>query len=70
MCRCTDEVYSFTKFSGNLDGDHYEITTPTQVDLELDADSTEEECKTALITYFKTQEYKGVAPVITDMNIF
>ncbi len=70
MCRCIDSVYQFTKFSGSLDGDYYEIATPTQTDLGLDAESTEEECKTALITYFKTVEYKGEAPVVEDMQIW
>ncbi len=70
MCRCIDSVYQFTKFSGSLDGDYYEIATPTQTDLGLDASTTEEEAKTAFKTYFETQEYKGAAPTIEDMQLW
>ena len=70
LCRAIDGVYSFHKFSGTLDGDYYEVATPTQVDLELDENSTVEEAETAFITYFETQEYKGVAPVITDVSLW
>ena len=71
LLRLTDEVYSFHKFSGLLDGDYYECTTPTQVDLELTKESTEEECKTAFKHWFEHHEdYKGVAPVNEDSNVW
>jgi len=71
-CTCyeTDGVYTFHKFSGNLSCCYYEVSTPTQVDLELDESSTEAECKTALIAYFETQEYRGEAPVNTHQTIW
>jgi hypothetical protein len=71
LLRLTDEVYSFHKFSGRLDGDYYECTTPTQVDLELTPESTEAQCKTAFIAWFKNNcDYRGVAPVNEDSNIW
>ena len=71
LLRLTDEVYSFHKFSGRLDGDYYECTTPNQVDLSLTKDSTEAECKAAFLDWFINHEdYKGVAPVNEDSNVW
>jgi len=71
LLRLTDEVYQFHKFSGRLDGDYYECTTPSQVDLELTKESTEEECKDAFKHWFEHhQDYKGVAAVNEDSNVW
>lgn len=71
LLRLTDEVYQFHKFSGTLDGDYYECTTPTTVDLELTKESTEEECKDAFKHWFEHhQDYKGVAAVNEDSNVW
>ena len=71
LLRLENNVYQFHKFSGLLDGDYYECTTPTQVDLGLTPTSTEAACKEAFIDWFENhQDYKGVAPTIEDSNIW
>jgi hypothetical protein len=69
--RVTDGVYTFHKFRGRLEGEYYELQTPTEVDLELTETSTEEECKTAFVNWFENNcDYKGVAPVLEDSNVW
>ncbi len=71
MCRCIDGVYQFHQFTGSLDGDSYLLQSPTEADLELTAESTEEEAKAAFINWFENNcEYKGTAPVQEDMNVW
>ena len=70
MCRCIDEVYQFHQFGGSLDSEWYELQSPTEVDLKLTAESTEEEAKAAFIAHFETVEYKGAAPVQEDMQVW
>jgi hypothetical protein len=70
MCRCIDDVYQFHQFTGSLDGDSYLLQSPTEVDLELDETSTEEEAKAAFIAHFETVEYKGAAPIQADMQVW
>jgi hypothetical protein len=71
MCRCIDGVYSFHQFTGSLDGDSYLLQSPTEVDLALDETSTEEECKNAFVDWFENNcDYKGVAPVVDDSNVW
>ncbi len=70
-CRCIDGVYSFHQFTGSLDGDSYLLQSPTEADLELTAESTEEEAKAAFINWFENNcDYKGVAPVQEDMQVW
>jgi hypothetical protein len=69
--RVTDGVYTFHKFRGTLEGEYYELQTPTEVDLELTETSTEEECKTAFVNWFENNcDYKGTAPVQEDSNVW
>lgn len=71
MCRCIDGVYSFHQFTGSLDGDSYLLQSPTEADLALTAESTEEEAKAAFINWFENNcDYKGVAPVQEDMQVW
>jgi len=70
LLRLIDEVYQFHKFSGILEGEYYECSTPNQVDLKLDETTTREEANTAFIDWFENHEdYKGVAPTIEDTNL-
>jgi hypothetical protein len=69
--RVTDGVYTFHKFRGRLDGEYYELQTPTEADLALTETSTEAECKAAFIAWFENNcDYKGVAPVQEDSNVW
>ena len=69
--RVTDGVYTFHKFRGTLEGEYYELQTPTEVDLELTETSTEEEAKAAFINWFENNcDYKGTAPVMEDSNVW
>ena len=70
LLRLIDEVYQFHKFSGRLEGEYYECSTPSQVDLKLDETTTREEANTAFIDWFTNHEdYKGVSPTIEDTNL-
>jgi hypothetical protein len=69
--RVTDGTYTFHKFRGRLDGEYYELQTPTEADLALTETSTEAECKAAFIDWFENNcDYKGVAPVQEDSNVW
>jgi hypothetical protein len=69
--RVTDGTYTFHKFRGRLDGEYYELQTPTEADLALTETSTEAECKAAFIAWFENNcDYKGTAPVQEDSNVW
>lgn len=64
--RITDDIYEFHKFIGKLDGCYYECMTPQIYDLSLDESTTMEQAISIFKTHFKTQDYKGSAPLIVN----